>query len=629
MKTTSALSKHGVAGVSGVQANSHAGLSCNPKKISGVSGVADTPETELSRQIDSAQPPSVSVPLENRPTYAVYESPVVLEQSGAILRPGVWYHGANQKGDAAPELVDSWICSPLHIDAQTHDQQGNNYGRLLRFVTSTGQERRWAMPMEMLAGSGEEYRRELLAMGMRIDPKNRSMLGNYLNAQTPPRVVRCAMQVGWHGDEFVLPDEVIGPDPESVIFQATGRYLDEYTRAGTLEEWREQIAALASGNPLLLLPLSAAFAGPLLARCNAEGGGIHLVGDSSTGKSTALEAARSVWGGRGYLKSWKATANGMEGAAAMHNDGLLCLDEISECNPREVGAIVYSLGNGIGKQRAGRSGAARSITRWRCIVVSSGERAISTQMAEAGHKTKAGQTVRLLDIPATRSHGAWDELHGYSNGQAFSDSIKHAAARHYGEAGRAFLKRLTADDRDFPEYLDALRREITPDDAEGQEKRAAARFALLALAGELATEYGITGWTEGAATEAAKEGFRLWREFRGRGNDEQQRIVSQLREFIERHGDSRFSSRDAGEVKVSERAGWWEERDGCRIYLLNSAGMREALAGFDFKRALDALETAGVIPAAPADGKRARFHRIGGRGMKLYEIDSCALEGEQ
>jgi putative DNA primase/helicase len=122
---------------------------------------------------------------------------------------------------------------------------------------------------------------------------------------------------------------------------------------GTLDGWRTEIAARAVGNPLFALGLSAAFAGPMLARCNAEGGGLHFVGDSSTGKTTILEAACSVWGGRGYRRSWRATANGMEGAAALFNDCLLALDEISECDPREVGNIVYSLGNGRGKQRAG------------------------------------------------------------------------------------------------------------------------------------------------------------------------------------------------------------------------------------------------------------------------------------
>jgi hypothetical protein len=97
---------------------------------------------------------------------------------------------------------------------------------------------------------------------------------------------------------FVLPDAVIGPDAAGVIFQSGERGHEEHGQAGTLDGWRAEIAARAVGNPLFLLALSAAFAGPLLKRTNTEGGGLHFVGDSSTGKTTILEAACSCGAGR-------------------------------------------------------------------------------------------------------------------------------------------------------------------------------------------------------------------------------------------------------------------------------------------------------------------------------------------
>ena len=109
-----------------------------------------------------------------------------------------------------------------------------------------------------------------------------------------------------------------------------------------------------------------------------------FVGDSSTGKTTIIEIACATWGRPNFRRSWRATANGMEGAAALFNDCLLALDEISECEPKEVGAIVYALGNGRGKQRANRTGNSRSVTRWRRVVLSSGEPTIGTAMAEGG-----------------------------------------------------------------------------------------------------------------------------------------------------------------------------------------------------------------------------------------------------
>lgn len=87
-------------------------------------------------------------------------------------------------------------------------------------------------------------------------------------------------------------------------------------------------------------------------------------------------------------RSWKTTANGLEGAAALFNDNLLCLDEVSECDPSQVGEIVYSLGNGYGKQRANRLGNARSLTRWKCFIISNGKCSIETTIREGDAQLK-------------------------------------------------------------------------------------------------------------------------------------------------------------------------------------------------------------------------------------------------
>lgn len=612
-EVASALSENEVTEVTGVQANNGGQSAVTPDKMPEVTGVTNT------------------IPgFDERPAFRVFDD--WLEHGGGKYRPGVWYFGIKQgKDDAPPMLTQSWVCSPLYVEAVTFDGQQNNFGRLLRFKNTLNKWREWAMPMELLRGAGDDLRGELLSMGVEIDPAAKNLLANYLQAKPPKRRMRCALQVGWCDDSFVLPDTVIGPKASGVIFQTGERSHDEHTQAGTLAGWQSEIAARAAGNPLLVLALAASFAGPLLAKCNMEGGGVHFVGDSSTGKTTAIEAACATWGGANFKRSWRATANGMEGAAALFNDCLLALDEISECDPREVGAIVYALGNGRGKQRASRSGNARGVTRWRCFVVSSGERTISTTMAEGGQRAKAGQTVRLLDIPAARTHGAWDDLHGMPSGTAFSDAIKRAAATHHGHAGRAFLEKLTRESRDLCAYLETIKGlgEFQAEGGEGQDKRAASRFALLALAGELATEYGITGWPEGEAIQAAAEGFKVWRAMRGKGNDERRQILERVSGFIDRYGDGRFSDADAtGDIRIPDRAGYWRDTSEGREYLFTAYGMREALKGFDFNRALDTLQEAGALAAPGADGKRAKPIRIGQRLMRLYPVQSEKLGGD-
>lgn len=612
-----ALMENDVTAVTGVQINKDVLSAVTPDETDGVTAV--TPEPIIPDE-------------SKRPCFKVFDDWQPLPDNGK-LKPGVWFftvkHG---KGDAPSALIQQWICSPMHLDAVTADGQSNNFGRLLRFKNTHGKWREWAMPMELLRGAGDELRGELLAMGVEIDPHaGRSLLAQYLQAKPPKRRIHCALQVGWCGDSFVLPDTVIGAAASGVIFQSGERGQDEFTKAGTLAGWQAEISARAVGNPILVMTLSASFTGAMLARCNGESGGIHLEGDSSTGKTTAIEAACSTWGGDNYKRSWRATSNGMEGAAALFNDGLLALDEISECDPREIGAIIYALGNGRGKQRASRTGNARGVTRWRCFVLSSGERTIATSMLEGGARAKAGQAVRLLDIPAARKFGAWDNLHGLPSGTAFSDAIKRAAVTHHGHAGRAFLEKLTRDKRDFCEYLERFKvlPGLSADDGEGQAKRAAGRFALLALAGEVATEYGITGWPEGAATEAAEVGFKAWQSARGHGNDERRQILELVAGFIARHGDSRFSNADANTADDSmriNRAGWWRDVDGGRVYLFNAEGLREAVKGFDFKRALDILQEAGALPAT--SGERAKAQRIFGQLVRLYPIIADKLGGD-
>ena len=98
--------------------------------------------------------------------------------------------------------------------------------------------------------------------------------------------------------------------------------------------------------------------------------------------------------------------------------------------------------------------------------------------------------------------------------------------------------------------------------------------------------------------------------------------------FIERHGDGRFSDADTtNDVQIRDRAGWWRDTNGGREYLFTTDGMREATKGIDFKRALDVLQEAKALPTPGANGERARFIRIAGRGVKLYPVDPDKLAG--
>lgn len=110
-----------------------------------------------------------------RPCYMVYDDK---NQYG---KAGVYYHGSKTNSKDEVTEIDDFICDPLHIDAGSCDESQNNFGLMLRFKNQRYQWRKWLMPREMLAGSCESLRGELLKQGLMINHHKREMLPAYLH----------------------------------------------------------------------------------------------------------------------------------------------------------------------------------------------------------------------------------------------------------------------------------------------------------------------------------------------------------------------------------------------------------------------------------------------------------------
>lgn len=538
---------------------------------------------------------------------AAGESPAAkIDRGFELNKRGLWLH--------VPEKSPRWISPPLEVAALVRDHANCGWGLLLAFDDRDWKRHRVIIPHASLKGEGVDALTILLDRGFIPAHKSESHLIDYMKRANPEKRARVTDRTGWHeGGVFVLPDRSIGAAEEEVIFQSDAPGTNNFKSKGTLETWREHVAAPCAGNSRLVFAVSAAFASALLHPAGAEGGGFHYRGGSSAGKTTLLRVAASVCGGPEFMQRWRATDNGLEAMALQHCDTPLLLDELSQIDPRVAGEVAYMLANGSGKSRAARTGTLRERANWRVLFQSAGEIGLAEHMAEAGKRTRAGQEIRLCEIPsdAGAGMGCFGDLHGHANGSEFAKALDQATRRHYGTAWPAFLSAIIAELDSLPGLLRELQRKFEAQyltgDAGGQAMRVSGRFALVAGAGELATKLGFTGWQTGEALRAAGECLKAWLAQRGgESNQEERAMLAQVRRFIEQHGEGRFTdfSRPVAEdnhaTKTLHRCGYRRHESGLtEWYVFPESFKSEVCKGFDFRDVAKLMLKCGHLEAGP------------------------------
>ena len=561
---------------------------------------------------------------------------------------GVWYHGLDNKGEAKKA---QWICTPLRVTAKVRGEDENGWGYVLEFDDPLGTAKKWAMPSRMLAGDAVSVRERLFDMGLDMNPSHeaRPLLVRYIRGCVVDTYARCTERVGWFDGAFVLPDWTIGePEDERILFQSEVGGRSPFTQSGTLAEWQEHVAAHCAGNSRVVFAIACAFAGVLLQPTGIQSGGFHFVGDSSIGKSTMLYVASSVFGSHKFMRTWNNTSTAIESTAAQYSDTLLVLDEIGQVSdPRTIGEVVYMLGNEMGKGRGLRAGAGvRPVLEWRLMYLSNGEKSLADIMDENGKTIKAGQETRLVNIRANVNEadggqGSIFERYSGAEGAAMSDRLKQVTRKYYGTAGIAFIEWLQPQldtIRDGVRAdIDRLTKEWTPAGAHGQVARVVQRFALVAVAGELATRAGVTGWKQGEVEVAAFMCFEDWLNERGgAGNSEETKALVQVRAWFEAHQNSRFewwhrvmddrspkTSNMAGYKRLVDQNGkpaktyvkeledgqetWVDNKESCFMswYVMREVFEQEICKGYNHKTVARLLLERGIIQGGGKDGKEA------------------------
>ena len=538
-----------------------------------------------------------------------------------------WVEPKSDKDTGEIISRESWLCSALEVVGIGIDDSKSRYLILRWQAFGAKSETVQAIP---LADIGErEGWRTLKAGGVNVTTKSglRATLADWLQSCANGEVWRIAHATGWQCGAYIMPDgEVIGTPEQPVLFNGRSSAASGYTTSGTALSWQESVGRLAFGNYSMMTGVAASLAAPLIGLTGADGFGIHLYEQSSAGKTTTANVASSLYGNPDVLRlTWYGTALGLANEAAAHNDALMPLDEIGQgADPVEVYKSAYALFNGTGKLQGAKEGGNRDLKRWRTVAISTGEMDLETFIASAGRKAKAGQLVRLLNIPMRRAV----RFHEHANGKHHADALKDAYQHHHGVAGREWVKWLADHQHEAVSAVRAAEerwRSLIPSDYGEQVHRVGARFAILEAA--LLLGKVITGWDEQTCRDAIQYSYNAWlREF-GTGNKEHQQIIEQTEAFLNAYGMSRFAPfpYDPASLPISNMAGYRQkgghETDPIVFYTFPAAFEGEIARGFNSRQFAEVLKKAGMLtPPTSGRGFQRKSPRIDGRQIRVYVL---------
>ena len=515
---------------------------------------------------------------------------------------------------------ESWLASPMDVIGTGRDDK-DQYLILRWLAFGAGIPTTAAIP---LADIGErEGWRTLKAGGVNVTTKSslRAILADWLQRSGSRELWRVVHATGWQCGAYIMPDgEIIG---------------SPYVVKGTAQGWRDTVARLAGGNYSMMTGIGAALAAPLIGLVGADGFGIHFYEQSSAGKTTTANVASSLYGDPDLLRlTWYGTALGLANEAAAHNDGLMPLDEVGQgADPVSVSQSAYALFNGVGKLQGAKEGGNRDLKRWRTVAISTGEMDLETFIATTGRKTKAGQLVRLLNIPLSKAVC----FHDHQNGKQHADALKDAYQHHHGAAGREWIKWLADHQQqaiDTVRECEARWRSLIPADYGEQVHRVAARFAILEAA--LLLGGVVTGWVAQTCRDAIQHSYNAWlREF-GTGNKEHQQIVEQTEAFLNAHGLSRFAPfpYSPADLPIRDLAGYHQrgghDESPMIFYTFPATFEKEIAAGFNAKQFAEVLKNAGMLtPPKSGRGYQRKSPRIEGRQINVYVLSYLPEDDSQ
>jgi hypothetical protein len=422
---------------------------------------------------------------------------------------------------------------PVFISAILRDDDDVQHIRISwRQVEPSGKAEWRARIVQQETVSSKTKIERLSRYGMAVNSTNSTKLIAFLaaymhaNAHATP-FASATRHLGWQkngaflwGNRVIEGGQVHRVDEGSVekwttrtcVFSEEDDSLGElrkcYRGSGALKTWRDAMGMMMKHRHARLAVL-ASFSTPLMEvlskrSCFVPNFAVDFANTTSTGKTTILRLAASVWGNplenddnTSLIASWGATDSYIERVASIRSHLPLFLDDTKRARLGAVPRIVYMVASGQGEGRA-TIGGVQERRRFRTVLISTGEMRLVDFSEDGGTR---GRTIQMWGPPLGTPSQETATMIG---------EVMAVLSTNYGVAGPAFVKWLTSL---TPKALEQVREKfegarefyVNLAGANGAVSRQAPMFALLETTEMLLAAAEVAPWD--TSTSVAREIF--------------------------------------------------------------------------------------------------------------------------
>jgi Domain of unknown function (DUF927) len=412
--------------------------------------------------------------------------------------------------------------------ARIHNLATGSYLERIRFRNSSGATTVIELPPSVVSDP-RLFSKRLRDAGA-ILPANKSSLKILLDATASSfseRELRYAAQTGWtqNRGSFVRPHGTIGKLSSTVVGFVRSDVRDPrgmIKLSGSVGGWKSTIGKAAKSSSILMFTAAAAFAAPILVIAGKTSFGFCLYAESRTGKTLATLVAGSVIGigGSGHILDWNVTDARLQQLLAEFNDSLTPIDDLMSMRGSDrdkyarIKSLAYIMARGLGTGRH-TSFSQRSNDNWTSIVLTSNEHSIRELALRSGFERDPGETVRLIDLPATFDGGTdiFDRAPELNNAdeqlswrETSFEQLFKGCELHQGRVFESFVERLISQmpqvRRDVERYTKSFVA-FVHDKADGHLARdVAGKFGIVYAGGRLAIQFRLLPWKTAALRDA-------------------------------------------------------------------------------------------------------------------------------